>query len=170
MNKRNVSFFFGNPLTLLGHEVKVGDKAPEFTCIKNDLSPFHLSDVEGKIKLLSIVPSVDTSVCETQTVHFNKEAASYPDVTIITISLDLPFAQQRFCGTHGIENSVIVSDHKETSFGLNYGFLIEELRLLNRGIVIIDKDNIVRYIEYVEENTSYPDYDKALEALKALLA
>lgn len=168
MEKRSISTFLGNPLTLLGKEVKVGDKAPEFTCLKGDLTPFHLSELEGKIKLLSIVPSVDTSVCETQTVYFNKEAAAYPDVAIVTISCDLPFAQGRFCGTHGIDKAIVVSDHKDTSFGLSYGFLIEELRLLNRGIVVIDKENIVKYVEYVKENTDLPDYEKALQAIKSL--
>lgn len=168
MEKRSVSTFLGNPLTLLGKEVKVGDSAPAFTCLKGDLTPFHLSDLDGKIKLISVVPSVDTPVCEVQTLRFNQEAASLPDVAIVTVSCDLPFAQGRFCGTHNIENAIVVSDHKDSSFGLNYGFLIEELRLLNRGIVVIDKDNIVRYVEYVKENTEFPDYDKALEAVKAL--
>lgn len=169
MEKRSVTTFLGNPLTLLGKEIKVGDKAPEFTCLKEDLSPFHLSDLDGTVKLLSIVPSVDTPLCEAQTVHFNQEAGSFPEVSIVTISCDLPFAQSRFCGTHGIDKAIVVSDHKDSSFGLNYGFLIEELRLLNRGIVIIDQENIVRYIDYVKENTELPDYDKALQALKTLL-
>lgn len=169
MEKRSVTTFLGNPLTLLGNEIKVGDTAPNFTCLKGDLTPFQLSDLDGRVKLLSIVPSVDTSVCEMQTIRFNKEAAAYPDVTIVTISCDLPFAQARFCGSNGIENAMIVSDHKDTSFGLGYGFLIEELRLLNRGIVVIDKDNIVRHIEYVTENTEHPNYEKALELIKALV-
>lgn len=168
MEKRSITTFAGNPVTLLGKEIKVGDKAPEFVALKGDLSPFTLKDVEGKVKLISIVPSVDTGVCELQTVRFNQEASKLNDVAIITISCDLPFAQARFCGAKGIENAIVVSDYKDTTFGLNYGFLIEEFRLLNRGIVVIDKDDVVRYVEYVSEVTDHPDYDKALEAAKSL--
>ncbi|WP_101772476.1 thiol peroxidase [Peptostreptococcus faecalis] len=168
MEKRSVTTFAGNPVTLLGKEIKVGDKAPDFTCLNADLSPFSLADVEGKVKLISVVPSVDTGVCELQTIRFNKEAAELKDTAIITISCDLPFAQARFCGAKDIENAIVVSDYKDTSFGVNYGFLMEEFRLLNRGIVVIDKDNVVRYVEYVSENTNHPDYDKALEAVKSL--
>ncbi len=168
MEKRSITTFAGNPVTLLGKEIKVGDKAPEFVALRGDLSPFTLKDVEGKVKLISIVPSVDTGVCELQTIRFNQEASKLNDVAIITISCDLPFAQARFCGAKGIENAIVVSDYKDTTFGLNYGFLIEEFRLLNRGIVVIDKDDIVRYVEYVSEVTDHPDYDKALEAAKSL--
>ncbi|MBC2575336.1 thiol peroxidase [Peptostreptococcus canis] len=168
MEKRSITTFAGNPVTLLGKEIKVGDKAPEFVALRGDLSPFTLKDVEGKVKLISIVPSVDTGVCELQTIRFNQEASKLNDVAIITISCDLPFAQARFCGAKGIENAIVVSDYKDTTFGLNYGFLIEEFRLLNRGIVVIDKDDVVRYVEYVSEVTDHPDYDKALEAAKSL--
>lgn len=168
MEKRSVTTFAGNPVTLLGKEIKVGDKAPDFTCVKGDLSPFTLKDVEGKIKLISVVPSVDTGVCEVQTIRFNKEAAELKDVAIITISCDLPFAQARFCGDKGIDNAIVVSDYKDHSFGLVYGFLMEEFMLLNRGILVIDKDDTVKYVEYVSENTEHPNYEKALEAVKSL--
>lgn len=168
MEKRSVTTFFGNPIHLLGKEVKVGDQAPEFTCLKNDLSPFSLKDAEGKVKIISVVPSVDTEVCELQTVRFNKEAADIDNAVIITVSCDLPFAQARFCGAKGIDNAVVVSDYNGHSFGINYGFLIEEFKLLNRGVIVIDKDNVIRYVEYVQENTNHPDYDKAIEAAKAL--
>ena len=168
MEKRSVTTFAGNPITLLGKEVKVGDKAPDFVCLNADLSPFTLKDVAGKVKLISLVPSVDTGVCELQTIRFKQEAGSLQDAAVITISCDLPFAQARFCGAKGIENAVVVSDYKDTSFGLNYGFLMEEFRLLNRGIVVIDKDDVVRYVEYVAENTDHPNYDKALEVAKSL--
>jgi len=168
MEKRTVTTFAGNPVTLVGKEIKVGDKAPEFTALKADLSPFTLKDVEGKVKLISVVPSVDTGVCELQTIRFNKEAAELADTVIITISMDLPFAQARFCGAKGIENAIVISDHKDASFGTNYGFLMEEFRLHNRGIVVIDKDDVVRYVEYVSENTNHPDYDKAIAAVKSL--
>ncbi len=159
----------GNPMTLLGKEIKVGDTAPDFTVLKNDLSPFSLKDVEGKVKIISVVPSIDTGVCELQTTTFNEEASKLGDVVILTISVDLPFAQSRFCAAKGIDKVITLSDHKDLSFGLNYGFVIEELRLLGRGIVILDKDNKVKYVEYVKEVTNHPDYDKAIEAAKKLL-
>lgn len=159
----------GNPMTLLGKEIKIGDKAPDFTVLTNDLSNFSLKDVEGKVKIISVVPSVDTGVCELQTTTFNEEAAKLEDVVILTISVDLPFAQKRFCSAKGIDKVITLSDHKDLSFGLNYGFAIEELRLLARGIVILDKENIVRYVEYVNEVTNHPNYDKAVEEAKKLL-
>lgn len=168
MEKRQATTFMGNPMTLLGKEVKVGDKAPEFTALKADLSPLSLKDLDGKAKIISVVPSVDTGVCELQTIRFNQEASNFKDVAIITISCDLPFAIGRFCGSNGIENSFVLSDYNKHSFGLGYGFLIDELQLLNRGIVVIDKDNVVRYVEYVSENTNHPDYEKALDALRSL--
>lgn len=169
MEKRSVTTFFNNPVTLLGHEVKVGDKAPAFKATKNDLSDFSLDQLKGKVKLISVVPSVDTGVCELQTIRFNQEAGKLDGVAIVTISLDLPFAQGRFCGAKGIDNAVVVSDYKDREFGLAYGFLMDEFKLLNRGIVVIDQDDVVRYVEYVSENTNHPDYDAALAAAKALL-
>ncbi|MGN0194794.1 MAG: thiol peroxidase [Pseudoramibacter sp.] len=168
MEKRSETTFGGKPVTLLGHPVKAGDKAPDFTCVNGDLTPFTLKDAEGKNKLISVVPSVDTGVCELQTVRFNQEAAKLKNTQVITISCDLPFAQGRFCEAHTIGDSIVVSDYNGHAFGKAYGFLIEELMLLNRGIVVIDKDNVVRYVEYVKENTNHPDYDKALAAAKAL--
>lgn len=171
MNKRKgVVTMEGNPVTLLGNEVKVGDKAPDFTVLKNDLTPFTLKDAGDKIKIISVVPSIDTGVCELQTINFNETASKLgEDVLILTISVDLPFAQQRFCGAKGIDRVITLSDHKDLSFGLNYGFVMEEFRLLARGVVILDRDNTVRYVEYVKEVTTHPDYDKALEAVKKLI-
>ncbi|MEI6852212.1 MAG: thiol peroxidase [Bacteroidota bacterium] len=160
--------FGGNPLTLTGALVKVGDKAKDFTVLANDLHPHKLSDYDGKIKIISVVPSVDTGICAAQTRRFNEEAAKMEDVIILTISCDLPFALGRFCAAEGIDKVVTLSDHKETDFGLKYGFLIDELRILARGIVVIDKAGVVRYVEYVKEVASHPDYDKALEAAKSL--
>lgn len=160
--------FLGNPLTLLGEPVKPGDKAPDFTAIGEGLKPVKLSDFAGKKIIISAVPSVDTGVCASQTRRFNLEAASLAEVVILTISCDLPFALGRFCAAEGIDKVITLSDHKETDFGLKYGFLIEELRLLNRGIVIVGKDGIVSYVEFVAENTNHPDYDAALEAVKKL--
>ncbi len=163
--------FAGNPLHLEGTEIKVGDKAPNFVALKQDLSPFDFyKETEGKVVIISAVPSVDTSVCEFQTTHFNQSAAELSnDVFIVTVSVDLPFAQKRFCGAHGIENSEVVSDHRDLNFGMNYGFVLKELRLLERGVVIVDKDKTVKYVEYLGEVTNHPNYDAALEAVKALL-
>lgn len=159
----------GNSVTLVGKEIKVGDKAPDFTALKNDLSPYSLKDVGEGVKIISVVPSLDTGVCELQTINFNETATELGDVTILTLSVDLPFAQGRFCSANSIDKVVTLSDHKDLSFGMNYGFVIEEFRLLSRGIVILDKDNIVRYVEYVKEVTDHPDYDKAMEEVKKLI-
>lgn len=158
-----------DPLTLVGKEIKVGDKAPDFTVAKNDLSPYTLSDAGDKVKIISVVPSLDTGVCELQTIRFNDEASKLDDVVILTISVDLPFAQDRFCNAHNIDKVITLSDYKDLSFGEAYGFVVEELRLLSRGIVVLDKDNTVKYVEYVKELTNHPDYDKALEAAKELV-
>lgn len=163
-----ITTFMGNPLTLLGNMVNVGDKAPCFTAINKDLSPFCLCDSKGKTVVISVVPSVDTPVCDMQTRHFNQEAAEMKDVQFISISCDLPFAIGRHCSTAGIDSIITLSDHKDTDFGLKYGFLIKELRLLNRGIVIIDKEGKVAYVEYVKENTTPPNYDAAMAILKKL--
>jgi thiol peroxidase len=159
----------GNPVTLVGTEVKVGDKAPDFTALKADLSPYSLSDVEDKVKIISVVPSLDTGVCELQTIRFNEEAANLEGVAILTVSMDLPFAQKRFCSANDIDKVITLSDHRDLDFGTKYGFEIEELRLLARGIVVLDEDNIVRYVQYVPEATDHPDYDKALEAARELI-
>lgn len=167
--KRNegIITFAGNPLTLTGEMVKAGDKALDFTVLANDLSPHTLKEYDGKVKIISVVPSIDTGVCAAQTRRFNEEAAKLGDVVILTISCDLPFALGRFCAAEGIDKVVTLSDHKATDFGLKYGFLIEELRLLARGIVVIDKEGTVKYVEYVKEVTTHPDYDKAVaEAAK----
>lgn len=160
--------FAGNPLTLNGTLSKVGEKAQDFTVLANDLKPHKLSDYNGKIRIISVVPSVDTGVCAAQTRKFNVEATNLEDVVILTISCDLPFALGRFCAAEGIDKVITLSDHKDTDFGIKYGFLIEELRLLARGIVVVDKEGIIRYVEYVKEVTTHPDYDKAIEAVKNL--
>lgn len=159
----------GNPLTLVGNEIKVGDKAPDFTVLTNDMQMYSLKDAGNKVKIVSVVPSLDTGVCELQTIHFNEEAAELGDVVILTISVDLPFAQKRFCGAKGIDKVITLSDHRDLSFGLQYGFVLEELRLLARGVIVIDQENVVRYVEYVGEVAEQPDYDKALEAVKQLI-
>lgn len=159
----------GNPVTLLGNEIKVGMDAPDFTVLDSDLSTVSLSDVKGKTIIISIVPSIDTSVCATQTRRFNEYASKLDNVIIYTISVDLPFALERFCAAEGIDNIKVLSDHKDLDFGMKYGFLMKENRLLSRGIVIINPEGKVTYVEYVDEVTTHPDYDKALEAAKDTL-
>lgn len=162
--------FGGNPVTLLGEAAKPGNQAPEFTLVNADMQAVKLSDFDGKIKVLSIAPSIDTPVCANQTRTFNKEATKLNDkVTVISISVDLPFALKRFCAAEGIENVETLSDHKEVDFGKKYGFLIEEFRLLARGIVIIDESNEIKYVEYVPEIGEEPNYEKALEEVRKLV-
>ncbi len=162
--------FKNNPVTLLGKEVAVGDTAPDFTVLANDLNPVTLADSKGKIRLISVVPSVDTGVCAVQTRKFNEEAASLgDDVEILTISVDLPFAQARWCAAEGIENVKTLSDHRDLSFGEAYGVVIQELRLLSRSIFVVDQNDKVTYVEYVSENTNHPNYEQAIEAVKQLL-
>ncbi|UCZ52283.1 thiol peroxidase [Bacillus shivajii] len=156
--------FKGNPVTLTGNQVKVGDKAPDFTVLANDLSEVALSDSSGKVRLISVVPSIDTGVCEQQTRKFNEEAAKLDGVEVLTISVDLPFAQKRWCAAEGIDNLQVLSDHRDLSFGENYGVAIKELRLLSRSIFVVDSSDKVTYVEYVPEVTEHPDYNAALEA------
>lgn len=160
--------FAGNQVTLLGKEPKVEESAPEFTVLGNDLKPVKLTDFDGKVKVIAVYPSIDTSVCAAQNRRFNQEADKLKDVVVLSISCDLPFAQKRFCAAEGLNNIVTLSDHKDVDFGTKYGFLMEEFRLLARGTVIIGKDNKIKYVEYVPEVTEEPDYDKALEVVREL--
>ena len=162
--------FGGNPVTLIGNEVKVGSKAPSFSVLNDGLKPVTLDDFKGKVKLLSIFPSIDTGVCSMQTQKFNKEAAQFGDkVDFLAISADLPFALKRFCGAEGIDNLIPLSDHKEMDFGQKYGFHISELRLLARGVIIVDQNNTIQYIEVVPEIGNEPNYDAAIKKLKELV-
>ncbi|KAB3532518.1 thiol peroxidase [Alkaliphilus serpentinus] len=158
----------GNPVTLLGKEIKIGDNAPDFSALTKDLKNYSLKDMGNKKKIISVVPSIDTGVCNLQTMKFNEEAGKLKDTIVATISMDLPFALSRYCAAKDIENSIVLSDHREASFGMAYGFLIEELRLLSRGVVVLDQNNKVAYVEYVKEIGEEPDYDKALEAVGKL--
>ncbi|WP_458412221.1 thiol peroxidase [Schinkia sp. CFF1] len=158
--------FKGNQVTLLGNEVKVGEKAPNFTVLANDLSEVTLNDTKGSVRLISVVPSLDTGVCDAQTRRFNEEAANLPNVKILTISIDLPFAQKRWCGAAGIENVQTLSDHRDLSFGEAYGVAIKELRLLTRAVFVVDSNDQVTYAEYVPEATNHPNYEAALAAAK----
>ena len=171
MNERTgIITFKGNPFTLIGPELKTGDKAPDFSVVDNGLAPVTLATYKGKVRIISAVPSLDTPVCDTETRRFNREAAALPDnVVVLTISLDLPFAQKRWCGAAGIDKVITLSDYQERSFGLAYGVLIKELKLLSRSIFVIDADDTIRYIQHVPEVTSEPDYAAVMAAAKALL-
>ena len=159
----------GNPFTLVGPELKVGDAAPDFAVTANDLSPVKLTDFKGKVCVISSVPSLDTPVCDTSTRRFNEEATGLgPDVVVLTISMDLPFAQARWCGAAGVKNVQTLSDYKDASFGLAYGLLIKELRLLARAVMVVDKSGKIQYIELVKEIAQEPDYDAVLAALGKL--
>ncbi|QFT90186.1 putative thiol peroxidase [Bacillus sp. THAF10] len=159
--------FKGNPMTLVGNEVKVGDKAPNFSVLANDLSEVTLDKYKGFKKLISVVPSVDTGVCDAQTRKFNEEASKLDNVKVITVSMDLPFAQKRWCAASGLDNVEIVSDHRDASLGEAYGVLMQELRLLARSTFVVDSNDTVTYVEYVGEGTDHPDYAAAIEAVKA---
>ena len=169
MEPNNVKFSFG-PLntTLAGKEVKVGDKAPEFTVINNDLQPVKLSDYAGKKRIISVFPSVDTPVCAAQNRNFNKLLSELDNTVVLSISNDLPFAQKRFCGAEGIDKVITLSDHKDLDFGSKYGFVINEVRLLARGVVVIDENDEVKYVEYVPSAGEEPNYEKALEVAKSI--
>ncbi|MEJ2323407.1 MAG: thiol peroxidase [Nitrospirota bacterium] len=160
----------GQPLTLAGQALKVGDKAPDFRVLDRELNEVGLEDCGGKVRLLSVTPSLDTPVCDMQARRFNEEAAKLEDVSVFNISMDLPFAIDRFCTAAGIDRVQALSDHREASFGRAYGVLIEELRLLARSVFVIDRDDTIRYIEIVPEITDHPDYEKALEAVRGLVA
>lgn len=170
MAQERTATFKGNPIILIGPQLKVGDAAPDFTVSKNLLEEATLKDYAGKIKLISVVPSLDTGVCDAQTRRFNEEAGALGDqVVVLTISADLPFAQARWCGAAGVDRVVTLSDHKDVSFGQAYGVLIKEFRLDMRSIFVLDQNDKITYIEYLEEMTEHPNYENAVAAVKALL-
>jgi thiol peroxidase len=170
MERTGIITMKGKPLTLIGPELKPFDKAPDFTVVDQNLAPRTLADFEGKFKVISVTPSLDTPVCDLQIHWFNEDAARQPgDVVVINVSMDLPFAIRRFCTTSGIDKAVALSDHRDASFGTKWGVLIKELRLLARSIFIVDPANVVRYVQIVPEQSNEPDYEAAIEALKSLL-
>jgi len=159
--------FKGKPMILLGPDLKVGDKAPDFRVVDRQLNPVSLADSAGKTRIISAVPSLDTPVCATETRKFNQEAAQLPEhIVVLTVSLDLPFAQQRWCAAEGIDRLQILSDYQEGSFSLAYGVLIKELKLLSRSIFVVDDQDVIRYIQHVPEVTEEPDYAAVLAAAK----
>jgi thiol peroxidase len=160
----------GNPFTLLGKEIKTGASAPDVELLDNELKPVRISDYKGKVVVVSAVPSLDTPTCDMETRRFNTEAAKLGDnVVVLTISTDLPFAQKRWCGAAGVDRVITLSDHRETAFGLAYGVLIKELRLLARSIFVVDRSGVVQYLQHVKEVAQEPDYGAVIAAVKKLL-
>jgi thioredoxin-dependent peroxiredoxin len=167
MERPGATTLKGNPLTLIGPELKAGDKAPDFNLVDNGLKNVTLADTGNNVRILSVVPSLDTPVCDAQTKRFNEEAAKLPGVDILSVSMDLPFAQKRWCGAFGVDNVKMLSDHRDGSFGSHYGTLIKELRIESRAIFVLDRSNTVRHAEYVKEVAEHPNYDAALSAARA---
>ena len=169
MERIGIVTIHGNPLTLIGPDLRAGDKAPDFTVLDSDLKEVRLKDFEGKIKVISVTPSLDTPVCDIQARRFNQEAANFSDdVVVLNISMDLPFAIARFCSAAGIDRVKTLSDHRDASFGSAYGILIKELRLLARSIFIIDRDNFIMLKEIVSEVTNHPDYEGVVNLIKKM--
>lgn len=168
--RKDVITIFGKPLTMVGEPVSVGQKAPDFTVLDGDLNPKSLDHFLGKVLIVTAVPSLDTPVCDMETRRFNAEAAGLgADVRILAISMDLPFAQKRWCAGAGIDQVVALSDHRDANFGLNWGVLIKELRLLARSVFVVGRDGIVKYVEIVPEVTHEPNYEAVLAAARAAL-
>lgn len=168
MERPGATTMRGNPLTLIGPELRVGESAPDFAAVDTGLQPVTLASTGGNVRIFSVVPSLDTPVCDMQTKRFNEEAAKLPSVEILTISMDLPFAMKRWCGAMGVDKIKMVSDHKTGSFGESYGTLIKELRIESRAIFVVDKENVVRHAEYVKEVADHPNYDAALSVARNL--
>jgi thiol peroxidase len=166
MERPGATTMRGNPLTLIGPELKAGDTAPDFTLVDGGLKPVTLNDTGNHVRIISVVPSLDTPVCDAQTKKFNEAAAELPGVDIITVSMDLPFAQKRWCGAFGVDKVKMLSDHKDGSFGSHYGTLIKELRIESRAIFVLDQKNHIRHAEYVKEIAEHPNYEAALSAAR----
>ena len=159
----------GNTVALAGPQLQVGDEAPDFEVVNSSLQKVNLEKTGPGVRIFSVVPSLDTPVCDAQTRRFENESANLPDVKIYTVSMDLPFAQKRWCGSYGVNNVVMLSDHVSGSFGEHYGTLIKDFRIESRAIFVIDQDNKIRYVEYVPQVGNHPDYDSALRAAKSLI-
>ena len=170
MENKNAVKVKGSPVTLIGEEIKTGQSARDFKVLNTNMEEVTLSGFKNKIKLIASVPSLDTPVCDLEIKRFNDEAAKLSkDLVIIFISMDLPFAQKRFCQANDIKIVKTLSDHRDADFGQKFGVLIKELRLLARAIFILDKGDVIRYVQIVPELSSPPDYERALEALKAIV-
>jgi len=169
MERPGATTLQGNPLTLIGPELAVGQKAPDFDAVDGGLKPVNLAGTGSAVRVFSVVPSLDTPVCDMQTKRFNEEAGKLPGVDIYTISMDLPFAQKRWCGAMGVDNIKMLSDHRSGSFGEAYGTLVKDVRIESRAIFVLDKDNTLRHVEYVKEVADHPNYDAALAAVRQML-
>ncbi|HYV63164.1 MAG TPA: thiol peroxidase [Bryobacteraceae bacterium] len=167
MERPGATTLRGNPLTVLGPALKPGDKAPDFKAVDDSLKALDLAGTGNSVRIFSVVPSLDTPVCDAQTKRFNEEAGKLPDVKIYTFSMDLPFAQKRWCGAFGVDHVKMVSDHRDGSFGQAYGTLIKDLRIMSRAIFVVDKNNVIRHVEYVKEVGDHPNYESALSAARA---
>jgi thiol peroxidase len=168
MERPGATTMRGNPLTLLGPELKAGEKAPDFSAVDDGLKPVNLAATGNAVRIFSVVPSLDTPVCDAQTKRFNEEAAKLPGVQIFTISMDLPFAQKRWCGNFGIDKIKMLSDHRSGSFGEHYGTLIKDMRIESRAIFVLDTDDTIKHVEYVKEVADHPNYETALAAARSL--
>jgi thiol peroxidase len=158
----------GNPLTVVGPELKAGDKAPDFQAVDDSLKLVDLNSTGHSVRIFSVVPSLDTPVCDMQTKRFNEEAGKLPNLKIYSVSMDLPFAQKRWCGAYGVDHIKMISDHRSGSFGEHYGTLIKDLRIMSRAIFVVDQDNTIKHAEYVKEVADHPDYEAALKVAKSL--
>jgi thioredoxin-dependent peroxiredoxin len=167
MERAGATTMKGAPLTLVGPELKVGDAAPDFSLMDRGLKAVTLKDTGNRVRIISVIPSLDTPVCDAQTKRFNEAAATLPDVDIISVSMDLPFAQKRWCTAFAVDNLKMLSDHKDASFGTNYGTLIKELRIESRAIFVLDADNKILHAEYVKEVADYPNFETALAAARS---
>ncbi len=167
MERPGATTFKGNPMTLVGPELKTGQKAPDFHVVDGPAIEVDLAKTGGNVRIFSVVPSLDTPVCDAQTKRFNEEAAKLEGVDFLTVSMDLPFAQKRWCGAYGVDKVKMLSDHRDASFGQAYGTLIKEWRILSRAIFVVGRDNILRHVEYVKEVADHPNYDAALAAAKS---
>ena len=168
MDRPGATTMRGKPLTLVGPELKSGDKAPDFEAVTDSLQPVNLEGTGQTIRIFSVVPSLDTPVCDAQTKRFNEEAAKLDGIQIFTVSMDLPFAQKRWCGAYGVDKVKMLSDHRTGSFGEHYGTMIKELRIESRAIFVLDKDNTIKHVEYVKEVADHPNYESALAAARSL--
>ena len=167
MERPGATTLRGDPKTLIGPELKPGDPAPDFDVVDSSLKPVTLSGTGDRVRIFSVVPSLDTPVCDAQTKRFNEEAGKLPNVDIFTVSMDLPFAQKRWCGAFGVDKVKMLSDHRDGSFGSHYGTLIKELRIESRAIFVVGKDNTIKHAEYVKEVADFPNYETALAAARA---
>ena len=170
MERAGATTMKGNPLTLIGPQLEVGDPAPDFNVVDGSLSTVNLEKTGNHVRIISVVPSLDTPVCDLQTKRFNEEATKLPGVDILTVSMDLPFAQKRWCGAFGVDKVKMLSDHRDGSFGSNYGTLIKDLRIESRAIFVLDPSNTIRHVEYVKEVAEHPNYDTALSAARSATA